>query len=202
MAESKTTPTDQRAGQQEELSRSQTRGSERALGRREPYQSFFGLSPFASPFQLMRRMSEEMDRVFERMFEDAQIERRPEAARAAVWSPRIEVFQKQDKYIVRAELPGIKKDDVQVEVTDDQVTIQGDRREEHEEEREGVFRSERSYGSFYRSVPLPEGVIPESAQASFRDGVLEISVQAPPREVKAQPKRLEIKDASEQGKQK
>ena len=196
MAESKTTTEQQRGQQSRELSRP-NRSGERSLGWREAYPFAFA-SPFAgSPFRLMRRVSEEMDRMFDRVFEDIGSERGPLTARGGgMWSPQIEVFQKQDKFIVRAELPGITKDDVLVEMTDDQLTLQGQRGEEHEEEREGFYRTERSYGSFYRTVPLPEGVIAESAQASFRDGVLEITMQAPPSEV-SRSRRLEIKDASQ-----
>jgi HSP20 family protein len=157
----------------------------------------------ASPFDLMDRMAEEMDRSFDRMFRDFGLPRRSlltrgpfrAADREGLWSPRVEAFQKGDRYIVRAELPGLKKDDVQVEVTDDALTIQGERREEHEEEREGYYHSEREYGQFHRTVPLPEGVIAESAQASFTNGVLEISMQAPPAEA-TRGRRLEIKDAA------
>jgi HSP20 family protein len=96
---------------------------------------------------------------------------------------------------VRAELPGLKKDDIQVELKEDVITIQGSRKEEHEEEREGYYHSEREYGQFYRTIPLPEGVISESAQASFKDGVLEITMQAPPAEA-TRGRRVEIKDAA------
>jgi HSP20 family protein len=85
--------------------------------------------------------------------------------------------------LVRADLPGLRKEDVTVEISDDSLTIQGERRDEHEEEREGLFTSERTYGSFYRVVPLPEGAIPDSGKASFKNGVLEVTVEAPPREV-------------------
>jgi HSP20 family protein len=163
-----------------------------------------GVGPgLTNPFELMDRMAEEMDRSFDRMFRDFGMPRRSLAARSpfrsfdreSSWSPRVEVFQKGDRYIVRAELPGLKKDDVQVEITDDVLTIQGERREEHEEEREGYYHSEREYGQFHRAVSLPEGVIAESAQASFNNGVLEISMQAPPAEA-SRGRRLEIKDAS------
>jgi HSP20 family protein len=114
-----------------------------------------------------------------------------------LWAPRIEAFQKNDQYIVRADLPGLKKDEVQVELTDEALTIRGERREQKEEEREGYYHSEREYGQFYRSIPLPEGVITESAKASFNNGVLEISMQAPPAETRS--RRLEIQEASEGG---
>jgi HSP20 family protein len=163
-----------------------------------------GGSWLASPFETFDRMAEEMDRTFDRMFRDFGMPRRswlprPFQSRAheGLWAPRIEAFQKNDRYIVRADLPGLKKDEVQVELTDEALTIRGERREEKEEEREGYYHSEREYGQFYRSIPLPEGVITESAQASFNNGVLEISMQAPPAETRS--RRLEIQEASEGG---
>jgi HSP20 family protein len=119
----------------------------------------------------------------------------------SMWAPQIETFQRGDQFVVRADLPGLKKEDVNVEVTDDAITIQGERREEREENREGYYRSERSYGSFYRAVPLPEGAITESAKANFKDGVLEINVQAPPHEV-SRKRRLEIGESTERSNEK
>ena len=92
----------------------------------------------------------------------------------------------------------MKKENVNIELTDDSLTIEGERREEHEEEREGFYRTERSYGNFCRVVPLPEGAIAESAKASFNSGVLEVTVQAPPREV-SRKRRIEISDSTESG---
>jgi HSP20 family protein len=89
------------------------------------------------------------------------------------------------------DLPGLDKDDVKVEVGDGAITIQGERRREHEEEREGFYRSERSYGSFSRMVPLPEGAITDQAKATFRHGVLEITMPAPPDQV-TRGRKLEI----------
>jgi len=81
-----------------------------------------------------------------------------------------------------------------VEIGDDQVSIRGERKHERQEEREGYYRSERSYGSFHRTIPLPEGTITDSAKANFNNGVLEIVVQAPPREV-SRGRRIEIGEA-------
>jgi len=155
---------------------------------------------FGGPFEFMDRMAEEFDRIFQ----DFGLPRRSLLARgpsrtfeqSGLWAPRIEAFQKGDRFIVRAELPGLKKDEVQVELKDDAIVIQGERREEHEEEAEGRYHSERQYGRFYRSIPLPDGVIAESAQATFKDGVLEVSMQAPPAEA-TRGRRLEIKEGSE-----
>ena len=80
---------------------------------------------------------------------------------------------------------------MKVEVTDDAVTIEGERKHEHEEESGGVYRSERSYGSFRRVIPVPQGTATDQAKASFKDGVLEITMPAPP-EASAHARRLEI----------
>jgi HSP20 family protein len=162
----------------------------------------------SNPFEMMDRLAEEM---FGRMFGDFMGPRRSWLGRnqfrsmqgqsqqgQGLWAPRVEAFQKGDRFIIHAELPGLKKDDVQVEVTDDQVIIQGERREKQQEEREGYYHSEVDYGQFYRQIPLPEGVIADNAQANFRDGVLEISMPAPPSEAN-RGRRLEIKEASTDG---
>lgn len=151
----------------------------------------------ASPFQIMRRMTEEMDRVFGSAFGGFPGALREEGA----WSPRIEAFQKEDQFIVRAELPGLNRDDIDVSVTDEAITLQGRREHREEQEREGYYHSEISYGSFYRTIPLPEGVITDSCEAQFRDGVLEIRIQAPPKEV-SQGRRIEVTEGTEDRRQK
>jgi HSP20 family protein len=189
--------------------RSESKQSNQALARRERDKATLQRRDggwLSTPVDFIDRMAEEMDRTFDRMFRDFGFPRRswlsqsPLRAlkREGAWAPRIEAFQKGDRYIVRADLPGLKKDDVQVEITDDAITIQGERREEREEEREGYYHTEREYGQFYRSIPLPEGVISESAQATFKNGVLEVSMQAPPAEA-SRGRRLEIKETSESG---
>jgi HSP20 family protein len=159
----------------------------------------------ASPFELMERMSDEMDRIFgswgfpRRSWSNRSLTR--SSGRQEIWSPRVEAFQKGDRFIVRADLPGLKKDDIQIELGDEAITIHGERRNEHEEEREGYYHSEREYGSFYRTIPLPDGAIGESAQASFKDGTLEITLQAPPAETR-RGRRIEINEGTNEGAQK
>jgi HSP20 family protein len=202
MADTKTNPAGQqtRQVQSPQAMQQSTRG-EQGIRRQGP-------DPFTlSPFEFMRRMNEEMDRIFGDFgFSRRAPMRQPASGSAltsqAIWAPRIEAFQQGDKFIVRAELPGLKKDDVEVNLTDDAITIQGQRQQEHRDEREGFYHSERSYGSFYREIPLPEGAIPDSADASFEDGVLEVRVQAPPHEV-SRGRKLEISEGTgESGKQK
>ncbi len=83
--------------------------------------------------------------------------------------------------MVHADLPGMSKDDVKVEVADGMLTIEGHRKEEKQEERQGFTYSECRYGSFYRIIPLPEGTDPSKATAEFRKGVLEVTMPAAPR---------------------
>jgi HSP20 family protein len=113
-----------------------------------------------------------------------------------MWAPAVEVYQQNNEFVVHADLPGLKKEDVTIDVTDNDLTISGERRQEHETDRGGVYRSERTYGSFYRTIPLPDGAMADQAKATFKDGVLEIRMPAPPEQV-TRGRRLEIKDASE-----
>jgi HSP20 family protein len=96
--------------------------------------------------------------------------------------PAIEAFQRGNEFVVRADVPGMSREHLSVDVEDDALTIRGERTNDHEERREGVWRSERSYGRFCRVVPLPEGALPDSAKANFKNGQLEVIVQAPARE--------------------
>jgi len=117
------------------------------------------------------------------------------AAEWDAWMPNVEVFQRGNELVIRAELPGLKKEDVKIDVTDAAITIQGERRREEEEDHGGIYRSERSYGSFRRIIPLPEGAITDQAKAGFRDGVLEILMPAPPEHV-TRGRRLEIGEST------
>ena len=96
-----------------------------------------------------------------------------------LWAPQVEVFERGNNLVVRADLPGLSRDDVDVEIDDEMLIIRGERHSDVEDEEEGYYRSERSYGSFYRAIPLPEGVEPNQCNASFKDGVLEVTLPKP-----------------------
>jgi HSP20 family protein len=170
--------------QQRGLQRSQQQT--RGLSRRDPFDDFV----FA-PFALMRRMQEDIDRMFGSFGRSRGFGLRGRESEGFDWAPAIEAFQRGNEFVVRAEVPGLSLEDLTVEIADDALTIGGERRYEQSEEREGVFHSERSYGSFCRVIALPDGAITESAQANFRDGVLEVVVQAPSRETR-RGRRIEI----------
>jgi HSP20 family protein len=121
----------------------------------------------------MRRMSEEMDRVFQ----EVGLDRGGNDANG--WSPVIEVTQGDGKYNVHAELAGLSPDDVRVEVADGALVIKGDRKVAHETNDNGVRRTEREYGQFYRSIPLPDGADVGHVTAKFENGLLEVTVPIP-----------------------
>ena len=130
---------------------------------RLPFGRMFGMSPFG----LMRDFTSEMERLFQR----------PDASVAMdAWTPAVDVRKCNGDLVVTAELPGLKKEEVKVELTDERLVIQGERKREHTEDHEGYHRFERSYGNFYRSIALPEGAKTDQVKAELQDGVLKISV--------------------------
>ena len=178
-------------------------GNERTLARQNESRARrweSGSPGFGSPLELMDQMAQEMDRWFDRVTRNAGFPRLFGAGRSSMgalqrsdtWMPRIEAGQKGDTFLVRADLPGLRKEDVDVEVTENAISIRGERREEHQEEREGYWRSEREYGQFHRTIPLPDGVIVDNAQATFKDGVLEVSMPCAPSQAN-RGRKVEIK---------
>lgn len=159
-------------------------------------------APETNPFGMMRRFTRDM----ERLFDDFQGFRFPTLFDRQMfpfanefnefeWMPQIEVLRTNGDLMVKADLPGLTKDDVKVELTDDALTISGERKEEKEEQREGFYRSERNYGRFYRYVPLPDGVKADKANAMFRNGVLEVTL--PMTKTESTARKLEIKEGTE-----
>jgi HSP20 family protein len=159
-------------------------GSQGMMGRGMPF----------SPWELVRRMSDELGQLVTSMEP-----MRPGAARrseslaptlsspgatladladesAIAWVPQIEVQQRPNELVVRADLPGVTPDLVEVSVDDGLLTISGERQQEEREERDGFIRTERVYGAFSRTIPLPDGADEDHVTAAFRDGVLEIIV--------------------------
>jgi HSP20 family protein len=153
----------------------------------------------ANPMAFMRRFAEEIDRVFEDFGlrlpsffgRGRELLRREVGLIPAEWSPRIDIQEQDGKMTVRADLPGLSKDDVQVEVVSGLLTLKGERRQQKQEQRGVYSYSECSYGSFYRAIPLPEGVDPSRAVAEFHNGVLEVTLPVPTR-AETRPKVVEV----------
>jgi HSP20 family protein len=160
-------------------------------------------SSFMSPFTLLQRFfSDDVGSLFEQ-FGGRRGGMMPQARGSSrdvtSWVPKVDVVQRGNELVVRADLPGVKPDDVAVEISDEAITISGERQDEHAEERGNIYRFERTYGAFLREIPLPEGAIVDQAKASFEGGVLEIMVPAPPEQV-SRGRRLEISQGDQAGK--
>jgi len=130
-----------------------------------PFGKFFGLSPFA----LMRDFTDEMDRLFKAV----------PTTGADLFVPALDVTLVEGNLIVKTDLPGLKKEEVKIEVTDTTLTIEGERKSEVKEEKAGLRRFERSYGKFYREIPLPEGAKIDLTKAELIDGVLTVTLPVP-----------------------
>jgi len=152
------------------------------------------------PFGLLRRFTTDMERFFDEFAGTRFLTGESRLLRDADWIPNVDVVEKDGSLSIRADLPGLTKNDVHVDVTAEMITIQGERKKDFEEERGGVYRHERSYGSFYRSFPLPEGVKPEQVKATFDNGVLHVTMPAPAAKLEAKARRIEIQDASSEKK--
>lgn len=178
---------EQQRGSQSQVGSSETqrggiqRGGSRGIQRSGGYvPSVFALGPrdffTTSPLGLMRRFADEMDRVFSNLGASGQ---RNASGEELAWIPVIEVRENENQLIVNAELPGLSEKDVRVETTPEGLVIQGERQREYSSDEGGVERSERSYGRFWRLIPLPEGAQVEQAKANFENGVLQVSIPIP-----------------------
>jgi HSP20 family protein len=130
---------------------------------------------------------DEVNRLFDNFFTGL-----PERRRGLLegeWAPSVDVAETDNEVVVTAELPGIKQDDVDITITDDVLTLKGEKKEEKEVKEKNYHRIERSYGSFQRSISLPAGVQADKAKATYKDGVLHITV---PKAEEAKPKQIKI----------
>jgi HSP20 family protein len=154
------------------------------------------------PFEFVRRFAEQMDHLFEdfsggylptALTRVRGTPRREGGIMPVEWSPQISVMEREGKFLIHADLPGLTKNDVKVDVAEGMITIEGERKQEKKEESEGRYYNECCYGSFYRAIPLPEGVDASSATAQFHNGVLEVALPLPPK-AKKEPRHLEIQE--------
>lgn len=136
----------------------------------------------SNPFALMKRLSEDMDRLFSEFWGGSSLMPSPAMRFGGFgesWWPAIDVYQRENKLVVQADLPGLEKDDVKVEVRDGHLCISGERRSESEHREEGYHRTERSSGYFSRAIALPDDVKTETASATFEKGVLKVELEVP-----------------------
>lgn len=136
------------------------------------------------PLRELSSLQSEMNRLFNTAF-DAPAS----GGGARRWVPAMDLVETEDAFVLRADLPGMKQEDVKIEVEDTLLTISGERAAEHEAREQGFYRLERSFGSFSRSLTLPKGVDGDAVKASFANGVLEVRVPKPEQH---KPRRIQI----------
>ena len=132
--------------------------------------------------------SREMDRLFDAFFGSGDAGRR--------WVPPMDVVEAEDHFVLKADLPGLSEEDVAIEIQDGNLTISGQRKAEHESSEKGWYRIERSFGSFQRSLSLPEGIDDDAVTANFDRGVLEVRI---PKPQERKPRRVAIKAEGQNG---
>ncbi|HEV2819822.1 MAG TPA: Hsp20/alpha crystallin family protein [Solirubrobacteraceae bacterium] len=139
------------------------------------------------PAREIASLQSDMNRLFSSFFETPG--NGNGSSRGRHWVPAMDLVEESDHFVLRADLPGLDEDDVNVEVEGDTLTLSGERKVEHRDEKEGYFRLERSTGAFRRTLHLPAGVDTEGIEASFDRGVLEVRI---PKPAQPQPKRIQI----------
>ena len=148
------------------------------------------------PFTDVSRWERDMDRMMEDFFGRRARPWWPEnwfrRGEMDVSAPALDVFEDKDDVVIKAELPGIDKENIEVNLTDNMLTIKGEKKKEAEVKEENYYRCERSYGSFVRTFSLPDVIEEEKVKAEFKDGVLDLYL---PKSEKAKPKAIEVKVA-------
>jgi HSP20 family protein len=136
------------------------------------------------PMRELNALQGEMNRLFNSFFDEGN-----GSSAGRRWAPAVDLLERDDSLVLKADLPGLTEDDVQIEVRDNVLTIAGERKAEHEEKQNGYYRVERSFGRFSRSLQLPDGVDADRIAAVFDKGVLEVTV---PKPEQRKPRRIEI----------
>jgi HSP20 family protein len=139
------------------------------------------------PVRELTSLQSEMNRLFNTFFDSPTTGNGGNDVRR--WIPAMDLVETDEHFVLRADLPGLNEGDVNIEVEDNVLTVSGERKSEHEDKREGYYRVERSFGSFRRTLTLPEGVDPEAVSATFDKGVLEVRV---PKPEQRKPRRVAI----------
>ena len=139
------------------------------------------------PFRDLSAIQERMNQIFEDAL--ARSRGREEGLRTGMWTPAVDIYENNDSVVVKAELPGVERDQISVEVKDGILTLRGERKFEKEVKEESYHRIERSYGNFQRSFSLPVSVEQDEVTARFKDGVLEVIL---PKKEQARPKQIQV----------
>jgi HSP20 family protein len=159
----------------------------RVRGRGEIRRRKMAIVRWLDPFRDLSAIQERMNQIFEDAL--ARSRGREEGLRTGMWTPAVDIYENNDFVVVKAELPGVEKNLISVEVKDGILSLRGERKFEKEVKEESYHRIERSYGSFQRSFSLPVSVDQNKVTAQFNDGVLEVKL---PKKEKAKPKQIQV----------
>lgn len=140
-----------------------------------------------TPARSLRTLQSEIDQVFDRLFPSSGDY---EEGAARVWAPRTDMVETSDNYVIRLDLPGMKKEDLHINLQDRQLSVSGERHHEQQNEDSEFVRVERSFGRFYRSFTLPRTVKESDIKANYENGVLTITV---PKAEESKPRQIKIK---------
>jgi HSP20 family protein len=143
------------------------------------------------PLRELNALQGEMNRLFNSFFDEGN----GGGAERRRWAPAVDLLEHEESLVLKADLPGLTEDDVQIEVRDNVLTISGERKAEHSEQQNGYYRVERSFGRFSRSLALPQGVNADGINAAFENGVLEVTI---PKPEERKPRRIEIGGSGKQ----
>jgi len=143
------------------------------------------------PVREIDSLQGEMNRLFSTFFDTPTTRAGNGNSTAATrrWIPAMDLVETGEHFVLKADLPGITENDVNIEVENNILTVSGERKTEHEEKHEGYYRLERATGAFARSLTLPEGIDAEAVSATFDNGVLEMRI---PKPIQAQPRKVQI----------
>jgi HSP20 family protein len=143
------------------------------------------------PLRELGSLQNEMNRLFNTVFDTPQ----PAGSAMRRWMPAMDLVESDENFVLRADLPGLSEEDIKIEFEDGTLTVSGERKAEHESKSEGYYRVERAFGSFSRSLTLPQGIDPEAVTANFDRGVLEVRI---PKPEQRKPRRIEIGGSAQQ----
>ncbi len=141
-----------------------------------------------NPWSDLNSLEKRMNRMFDETLRNLHPAERKEP-QAGSWTPATDIYETENSYVVKADLPGVKKEDIQIDLHDGTFTLKAEKKFEEKESKDNYLRVERAYGSFVRSFRLPKNVDAEKIKAEYKDGVLEVTL---PKKEEAKPKKIQV----------
>ena len=140
------------------------------------------------PWKDFGTLQDRINRLFDQTLRTFQPEGEEELERGT-WAPAVDIHETDDSFVVKADLPGMNKEDIQIDIKDSTLTLKGEKKFEQQVSKDNYIRVERTYGTFVRSFTLPQNVDPDKIKAKYKDGVLELTI---PKKEEAKPKQIKV----------